>query len=52
MILIVRSAAANDTELLIRRMEVAALRRQNPKPKLDWADRAMIGALRLQTESR
>lgn len=45
LLLVGRSSASKDVELLVLRQEVAVLRRANPKPRLDWADRAMFAAL-------
>jgi putative transposase len=42
LILLARSTASKDAELLMLRHEVAVLRRSNPRPRSDWADGAIL----------
>ena len=44
-ILLLRSDAAKDIEILVLRHQLAVLQRRTPRPTMSWADRALIAAL-------
>jgi putative transposase len=45
LVLLGRSTASKDIEILVLWHEVAVLHRAHPQPRLDWADRAVLTAL-------
>jgi hypothetical protein len=45
LVLLSRSSASKDAEILMLRHEVAVLTRANPKPRLGWTDRSILAAL-------
>ena len=45
LVLLGRSQASKDAEIMVLRHEVMMLQRQAARPKPDWADRAVLAAL-------
>ena len=44
-VLRIRSDTTKDIEILVLRHQVAVLQRRTPRPRMSWADRAMIAVL-------
>ena len=44
MVLLARSDGAKDVEILTLRHQLAVLNRRTPRPRMNWADRALIAA--------
>jgi putative transposase len=45
LVMLARGDAAKDLEILVLRHQLAVLRRQTPRPKLEPADRALLAAI-------